>query len=116
MTTVVIAQPYLPQYRAPLFNHLRAELKARDILLDVVVGETRGGQALRGDSAMLSWVQTAPVWGPLSTRLPLRFKPIRRSLVARASLVIDELAGGSLDSLGLALATNRFAAWGHGYG
>src|SRR4051794_17639054 len=108
MTHVMIAQPYLPQYRVPLFERLRSELAARDLCLEVVVGSSGGGQAARGDSARMSWVQGTPIWGPLSPHLPLRFKPLRPSLIRGASLIIDELAGGSLDSLTLALTTNRF--------
>lgn len=55
-TEVAIVQPYVPNYRVPFFEGLRAELGDRGITLRVVAGRPSGAQATRGDAAMLDWL------------------------------------------------------------
>jgi glycosyltransferase involved in cell wall biosynthesis len=114
--SVLIAQPYLPRYRVPLFTHLRDLLAADGVRLDLVVGRSRRAQAARADETILPWATRTATVGPLHERLPVRLKLLPPARVRRADLVVDELAGGCLDSLLLAGGTRRFAAWGHGYG
>jgi len=112
---VVIVQPYVPAYRVPLFEGLRARLLADGVELIVVAGTPKGGQAARNDSAKLSFQRPA-------RQLELRFRgrslrlKLARSVTRGADLVVSELASGALETYGLQLRRRqKTAVWGHGY-
>lgn len=51
MSRLLIIQPYIPSYRVPFFQGLRAELASAGIDMRLVAGRPQGAAALRGDEA-----------------------------------------------------------------
>jgi len=113
---VVILQEYIPIYRVPFFEALRARAAMEQIDLVVACGKPNESQDLRGDSGTVAFV----------TRLRQReFSIFGRRLVFRqvadtvrgADLVILEQARRNLDGywlLGPFGRVERIALWGHG--
>jgi glycosyltransferase involved in cell wall biosynthesis len=113
---VLICQPYLPEYRMPLFEALAVELGNRGVSLIVAHGVPRGEQARRADAR-----ETAP-WARRveTTRLPLpggaaiTWKHVGR-LARRADVIVCELATTELNTWRqLAVRSERVIVWGHG--
>src|SRR3954470_5975964 len=99
---LLVLQPYLPDYRVPLFDEIARLCALSGDRLLVVHGDPSGEQRQRGDAA------TAP-WAVRRTRHELR-TPLgcaywRRlgKLVALADVVVTELDAGNLDAWRLAL-------------
>lgn len=115
MKRVVIIQPYIPDYRQPLFNGLRDRLRAQGVDLELVTGKPTGSQAARGDASHLDFERPVKA---LQLRLrdrALRWKNVRRATKG-ADLVISELASGALENYALSLRRSvKHAVWGHGY-
>ncbi|MBF4582934.1 glycosyltransferase family 4 protein [Curtobacterium sp. VKM Ac-2865] len=115
MAKIVIVQPYVPTYRAPLFEALGRRLHDEGHDLVVASGEPTGPQSARLDSVHLRNV----------THVPLRVRVLRagrfqlrytraRSVWRSADVVIVELAAGSIASYGALLQRRRaVGVWGH---
>lgn len=113
---VVVVQKWVPHYRAPFFDLLRARLARDSIALDLVYGHSRGG-AKSGE--------VDPPWGTrISNRgiraagVELLWQPVLSSCLD-ADLVIVEQAARLLSNYALQFAywvrhKPRFAFWGHG--
>jgi glycosyltransferase involved in cell wall biosynthesis len=112
---VVVLQEYVPQYRVPLFELVRANLAALDIDFMVAAGEPSGRQALRGDGATFDGLESIK---QLEFSILGRRMALRRSstLIRRADLVIMEQARRNLDLYVLFSRPSRprVALWGHG--
>lgn len=117
MAEVAIVQRVLTHYRAPFFDGLRDELGSRGIELRLLVGQTVGAEATKGDTVTLPWAETIQnryvslgskrvVWQPALQR------------VSSADLVIVEQASRLLLNYALLawqrLGGPKVAVWGHG--
>jgi glycosyltransferase involved in cell wall biosynthesis len=113
---VLICQPYLPEYRIPLFEALAVELNNRGLSLIVAHGAPMGEQARRSDAR-----PTAPWARRVQTttlRLPggvaITWKHIG-GLARRADVIVCELATTELNTWRqLAGRSKRVIVWGHG--
>ena len=111
---VTFIQPYVPEYRVPLFNALSRLLNAGGADLSVAHGSPEGGQAARGDASVGTWST------PIRTRQvqPLGHVISYRSTAAlarKSDIVVAELASTNLDTYRLALDPRvNLMLWGHG--
>ena len=111
----VIVQPYVPQYRVPLFNQLRRDLEGVGIELMLVTGMPRGPQARRNDGALLPFQRVVRTFELRLFGRSIRFKWLFGNL-PKADLTIVELASGALENYVLTFTRHRsIAVWGHGY-
>lgn len=113
---VAVIQPYITSYRVPLFTELAERLGDAGVDLRLVAARPKGAQARRGDEAHLEGARRVRSLGPVDGLPPLRLKMLPLGRLARADLIVGELAAGCVDSLLLAACTQRFAVWGHAYG
>ena len=115
---VVMQQAWLPRYREPFFEAVRAALAARGITFDLVHGHPYGQDAAKSSAGGLDWavVTKQRVWAVGSTNLAwqscLRY-------MRGADLVICEQAASQLVIYAMfaksrARPRQRFAFWGHG--
>jgi glycosyltransferase involved in cell wall biosynthesis len=112
--SVLILQPYVPQYRVAFFEALAEELDRRGISCLVAAGKPHDVQARRADAKKMRGTVSVRDWSLRLGRRSVRLKlpPIR--LLRSSSLVICELASGSVEtSVMLTLAPGRTAVWGH---
>lgn len=116
MQRVAILQPYVPNYREPLFRALARSAIERDIVVDVYYGEPTGTFKLRSDNSRPGYgteVRTLTFsWGGRA----VRFKNVFPFLRNQYDLIIVEQALGNLEIYPLLLNRNRtpVALWGHG--
>lgn len=116
MKTLVIVQPYIPSYRQAFFDGLEKDLEACGIQMRVAAGRPDAAQALRGDTASLSYQKDF---------IPKRMQLNGRSLDlggsyrtwSEADAVVLGLVGTSVD-LYRAIATRKYSGlkvgvWGH---
>lgn len=109
-----IVQPYVPAYRVPFFEGLRASLSFYRIEVNVVASTPSRGQALRGDSARPDWLFTAPSRSVGAFGRSVGLSNTRRYWQG-ASAVIFPHMGSSLE-LNWALrfkGDRRIGVWGH---
>ncbi|MFZ7086702.1 glycosyltransferase [Curtobacterium sp. RRHDQ10] len=112
---MTVVQPYLPQYRVPLFERVAEQLRAHGHTLTIVTGTPHGEQLLRADSATMTEQK------PSRHEHSYGFGPVHvRSVTTRADLrnadaLVVELAAGSLDTVRALLPPRRVpvAVWGH---
>lgn len=113
-TEVAIVQPYVPNYRVPFFEGLRADLGDRGITLRVVAGRPSGAQATRDDAATLDWLTLVE---PRVLRVGNRHLSLTHSRRQWSDVdaVVVPHQGTSVDALS-ALAWRkgrRVGVWGH---
>ncbi|MBF4592226.1 glycosyltransferase family 4 protein [Curtobacterium flaccumfaciens] len=115
MARIVVMQPYVPTYRAPLFAALDRRLRDAGHELVIASGAPLGAQAKRLDSAEVEGVRHRDLsirlirLGPIQLRLT-RSRPVWRD----ADVVVAELAAGSLATYAALLQRRRaVAVWGH---
>ncbi|KGJ81788.1 hypothetical protein GY21_01575 [Cryobacterium roopkundense] len=117
MRRVVILQEYIPTYRVPFFEALRARAAKEQIDVVVACGRPNGAQDLRGDSSTVEFVQHLPQREVSVFGRRVVFRRVSKA-IRGADLVILEQARRNLDSywlLGPARRrTTRVALWGHG--
>lgn len=116
MALVAIVQPYVPNYRVPLFDRLGSALAADGHDLRLVTGTVDRIQRERRDEAPLQEGQVV-----VRTR-SFRAGPVRASwkrvgpAVADADLVIAQMGAGVLETNQLLMRRRRrVATFGHGY-
>ena len=110
---LLVLQPYLPDYRVPLFDEISRLCELTGDQLRVVHGDPAADQRLRGDSATAAWairrtrheVRT-PLGGAYWRRV--------RKLAALADVTVTELDAGNLDAWYLGLSGSPLVLWGHG--
>lgn len=114
MARIVIVQPYVPDYREPLFSELHRILTARGDELAVVSGAPEGDARERRDSVLLRDVEhiVIPVRKLRVGSFELRTNPSPRSWNT-ADAVIVELAAGSLPTYRALLQARPVGVWGH---
>lgn len=117
MKRVVILYRFLPQYRVPFYEGLRAYLHGAGVDLQLVHGDGDEVDRAKGDLVELDWAIPVP---NRILRLPgarLYWQPVHR-FIRNADLVIVEQASRLLINYVLlgqqALGMNRVAFWGHG--
>ena len=117
MKRVVILYRFLPQYRVPFYEGLRAYLREAGIDLQLVHGDGDEADRAKGDLVELAWAIPVP---NRIVRLPgarLYWQPVHQ-LVREADLVIVEQASRLLINYVLlaqqAFGWKRVAFWGHG--
>lgn len=115
-STVVIAQPYLPKYRAPFFEHLSERLSRSGHALEVVVSKTASANAdVHGDFPVIAVGGfTRAITGD---RVQFRSALLNRVRARDVALVVTEQASKNVDFLPLLLMRRngyRVAVWGHG--
>ena len=117
MTRVLVAHPWLPDYRVPFFEKLVPALAAHDVELAIAHGEPESGVRDRGGQARQTWA------APLRTRerQVLGRRVVWRQLpdLGTFDAVILEQAAGNLESYMPLLSQRRRSApraalWGHG--
>ena len=115
---VVMQQAWLPRYRQPFFERVRAALADRGIDFELVHGQPYGDDATKASAGRLEWAVTAEqrVWRVGSTNLT--WQPCLRHMRG-ADLVICEQAASQLVVYALLAqarvrSRQRFAFWGHG--
>lgn len=117
MRRVVILQEYIPTYRVPFFEALRARAAKEQIDLVVACGRPNETQELRGDSSTVGFVRylRQRELSVLGRRIVYRRVA---ETIRGADLVILEQARRNLDSYWLLGAarrrTTQVALWGHG--
>lgn len=116
MAVVTVVQPYIPQYRVPLFDGLRAALGRDDHELRLVTGSPDKVQMLRHDAAPQQPGQIVVQSHHISFKhASLGWKRVSPAL-GEASLVIAQLGAGLIDThLLLMEMRGRVALWGHGH-
>ncbi|WZH52242.1 MAG: glycosyltransferase family 4 protein [Nocardioides alkalitolerans] len=113
-STVAIVQPFVPTYRAPLFDALADEMRQRGLTLEVWHDQPRGRVAARGNATSGPW--SVPI---KQRRLSVRgrnvtYRPVVRD-ARKAALVVAGLASGNVETYALAADRRvRLALWGHG--
>lgn len=110
---VLVVQPYVPQYRKPLYDRVAATLADHDAELLVTGARVQGGTAQRGDA----------VWPGYSRQVDVRRLSVPRGptfeyhrldgLLARADLVVCPLQATLLNSFESVLRRPTLM-WGHG--
>ena len=111
-STVIVAQPYIPEYRVAFFRRLSERLKQSGYDLEVFVSSTTSPN---GDAA--TSIPTARAGGLASKRLLFRSGLLRRALADDVALVVAEQASKNADFLPLLLMRRkgyRVCVWGHG--
>lgn len=110
---VVIVQRRMTHYRLPLFEQLREELGARDVKLDVLVGEATKLESRKIDGGILSWAKPLKTYYLADNKLC--FLPIGEHL-RDADLVVITQENQLLYNHWLMIRPRRFrlAFWGHG--
>jgi glycosyltransferase involved in cell wall biosynthesis len=109
---VIITQPYVPAYRVPLFEAVRAMLAEHNVDMLVAAGNPAGDQAGRGDSSRPAWV--VPV-KQRALRLGGRVLAWRRvESDARPDLVVSELEALNLFAWVAGVRRSSVVLWGHG--
>lgn len=112
--SVLVLQPYLPEYRRPFFDRVVARLQEMGVVVELVVGRATGGQAARSDESKLpSYARVTRTWRVVIGDRSVRWKRVR---TRGADLVVSELGSGVLENYRLAVFhRKRFAGFGHGY-
>ena len=117
MRKVLIAYKYVPQYRAPFFEQLRAKLAADGIELTLVYGDATPGEASKKDASQLPWARYLPSRFFVIRGRYLIYQPLLR-LSKEFDLVIVEQANRLLVNPLLILlhrlGLRHVAYWGHG--
>lgn len=115
MARVVIMQPYVPAYRAPLFVALGERLRAEGHELVIAAGAPTGTQAERRDAIELRGVHQLDLRGKTIRLGPARLRLTRgRAAWRSADVVICELAAGATATYGALLQRRRpVGVWGH---
>ena len=113
MPKVIIIQRRLVHYRVPLFTLLRDELAARDIRLEVLVGQGTPAEEKKHDVGELSWAKQIPTHYFAGGRLC--WQSVHGHL-GDADMVIVTQENKLLHNHLLLLWPRRFrlAFWGHG--
>lgn len=115
MPDVLIVQRRIPEYRVPLFNRLRHELKTRGVDLSVVAGSGSESEGLRDDAGLLEWSRQVPTRYFLNGRVcwqSLRDQTREADLVV---LTHELFLLHNYPLLGVS-RPRRVAFWGHGFG
>lgn len=117
MRRVVILQEYVPTYRVPFFDALRARAAKEDIDVVVACGRPNGSQNLRGDAANVGFVHHLRQHEVSVFGRRVVFRGVGDA-IRGADLVILEQARRNLDSYWLLgpwrSRKTRIALWGHG--
>ena len=117
MRKVLIAYKYVPQYRAPFFDQLRATLAAEDIALTLVYGDPTPDEASKKDASRLPWATYLPSRSFVLRGRCLLYQPFLR-LSKGFDLIVIEQANRLLINPVLVLLNRlglrRVAYWGHG--
>lgn len=117
---VLIIQPYIPEYRVPLFSTMKHSLAAEGIDLSIAAGSPGLSDYLRGDDcsrAAADFVLTSRTSGLGSRKINYRnLRPVLNEV--RPGLVIVEQAIKNLETWQLMLSSSRLkpriAMWGQG--
>ena len=109
---VVASQPYVPEYRVPLFQEIFTRLAATDIEFVVAAGEAIGAQAARQDQADASWRVDLPSTNLRVGNRLLKFRRLPRSL--RPDLIVSELEALNFLGWRAAVGSMKLVLWGHG--
>ncbi|WIB67973.1 glycosyltransferase family 4 protein [Curtobacterium sp. MCBD17_035] len=116
MAKIVIVQPYVARYRAPLFTELAGRLTAAGHDLVIATGAPTGAQRHRRDAFRLSDVQHDQRATRSFDLGPLVVRTVgSRGSWRDADVVVVELAAGSIDSMAALLSRSSRAVgvWGH---
>jgi glycosyltransferase involved in cell wall biosynthesis len=114
LPVVTFIQPYVPEYRVPLFDELAARLKDRGHRLAVAHGEPLGHMARRQDARLGSWSVPVRTYRLGSSERSLSYRPLLR-LARKSAIVVAELASTNLDTYLLAADPRvSLMLWGHG--
>ena len=113
--SVVIVQSYVPSYRRPLFEQLRARLGASGVVLTLVTSKPSRQQRERRDEVRLDFQSVVRGVSVTVRGRTVRWKAVWRK-TRGADLVVCELASGVLENYSLSVwHKGRLATWGHGY-
>ena len=114
MLELSIVQPYVPAYRVPFFEGLRATLESDEVRVRVIAGAPRGIQAARGDAAKPDWLEEVR---PRAIAVGARSLSLTHSrpLWRGSDAVIVPHQGTSFDALSALLfrGDRRVGVWGH---
>lgn len=111
---VTIIQPYVPDYRVPVFDALSRQLDEVGYELQVLHGAPEGAQAERGDARAGTWSREIRVRRLRLAGYVLHYRSVVGA-ARKSSVVIAELASTNLDTYLLALfIPRRLGLWGHG--
>ena len=115
MARVVFLQPYVPDFRVPLFDELSAQLSAEGLELVVAHGRPFGAQARRADvGASREWMHEVRVNFRRIAGSDIRYKHVSAE-VRSARVVVAELASGDLTTWRQLLQrSSQLVLWGHG--
>jgi len=103
--SLIIVQPYVPSYRVPFFEALRADLERHQIVCTVTTGDISNGTAARGDGTSECWMTPVPTKS---------LKIAGRALELGGTMPAWRHADGViLGSQGSSLDVYRALWWGH---
>lgn len=109
-------QPYVPQYRVPLFDRLSERLRASGGRLTVACGAPAGPQSARQDRALAPWMVdvTSRSWStPIGE---IKYRSGTSRLLADADVCVMELDAGNANAWLQVFRRSRkpLLLWGHG--
>jgi L-malate glycosyltransferase len=119
VSTVLLAQHVLLQYRLPLLEALRVRLAERNVRLRVVHGGAFGDLKLQRDESTLPWAELLPTRRVPGTGGRAQWMPVASERGDASLVVVPELAGWLPTYELLARRRRqgyRVAGWGHGPG
>jgi hypothetical protein len=116
--SVVFAMEWIPQYRVPFYEGLRAALAADGVEMRLVHGDPPASRRKRNDSKILDWATYVPnrLWTVRG--LELTAQPVVRHLRGADLVVLQQETGLLLNYLMMArarLGGPAVGLWGHGH-
>ncbi len=115
---VAFAMEWVPQYRAPFYEGLRAELDRRGIDMRLIHGDPPASRKKRNDAKAIPWAEFAEnrLWTVQG--LELTAQPVLRSLRGADLVVLQQETGLLLNYPMMAwsrVGGPKVALWGHGH-
>ena len=115
---VAFAMEWVPQYRVPFYEGLRAELDRRGITMRLIHGDPPASRRRRNDAEVLAWADYVPnrLWTVRG--LELTAQPVLRRLRGADLVVLQQETGLLLNYAVLAwrrVGGPLVGLWGHGH-
>lgn len=112
--TIAFIQPFVPNYRRPLFDAIEVELAQHGLRLEVWHDEPTGRVAARGNAVSGSWSVPIKQHRLYLGRKKVTFRPVGGQ-ARKVRAVVTGLASTNLETYGLALDPSvQLMLWGHG--
>lgn len=114
---IVVLQPYVPQYRVPLFKAIERVLQRSGGKLAVLTSSPRGLAAGRADAGTGDWAEEVRSWSSATPLGELKLRAVSTERLRSADACVLELDAGNLNAWLAALdwrVRRKLFLWGHG--